>query len=88
MKRRLYAVCPRCGKRAKIHSHYWNWELDTDIYRIRCECGRSEIPYAESRVLQIDLNDPRMKECHFDLLLPQGWTQDMWDKVSSSIPHW
>ncbi len=89
MDRKLYAVCPICGKRATITKFFWDWDTDQDIANVKCECGsRSRIPYTESRILHVDLNNPYMKETHFDLLLPQGWNEEMWNKVSACIPHY
>ena len=88
MERPLYAVCPRCGSRAKITKFIWDWEEDESIALIKCTCGKSQMPYAESRVLKIDLMNPYMHEDHFDLLVPPGWNQEMWNKVSAGLSQW
>ncbi len=88
MDRPLYAVCPRCGRRAKITKFFWDWEEDETIALIKCTCGKSQMYYAESRVLQIDLVNPYMHEEHFNLLVPPGWNRDMWNKVSAGLSGW
>ena len=85
MKRTLYAVCPRCGSRAKITKFIWDWDKDENIALIQCTCGKSQMYYAESRVLKIDLDGPYMHEAHFDLLVPPGWDQEMWNKFSAGL---
>ena len=92
MERKMYAVCPCCGRRATITKFIWSWDDEQDLAIIKCECGnRSQMPYAEHRVLHINLNDPYIKDqndAHFDLLIPQGWNEKMWNKVSAGIPHY
>ena len=87
MERILYAICPRCGMRANIIRHIWSWEEYQDIVLVKCACGRSQLPYDESRVLKVDLDNPYMKEEHFDLLVPPGWTYDRWEKIIACIPR-
>ena len=92
MERKMYAVCPCCGRRATITKFIWSWNDEQDLALIKCECGsRSQMPYAEHRVLHIDINDPYVKnqnDAHFDLLIPQGWNEKMWNKVRAGIPHY
>ena len=88
MTRELYAVCPKCGRRAKILSHRWDWNEDQDIVTVKCICGRAEMPYRESNILTVDLNNPYMKQNNFDLLIPPGWEADkynLWNKVSKCL---
>ena len=85
MERKTYAVCPRCGRRAEITKIIWDWDGEQDIALIKCVCGRSQLPYLESRILHIDLHNPYMKEAHFDLLVPPGWDDSMWSKVSACL---
>ena len=89
MERKMYAVCPCCGRRATITKFIWSWDDEQDLALTKCECGsHSQVPYAEHRVLHVDLNNPYLKETQFDLLLPQGWNEKMWAKVSACIPHY
>ena len=92
MERKTYAVCPCCGRRAKITKFIWSWDDQQDLALIKCECGcRSQVPYVEHRVLHIDLNNPYLKDqndSHFDLLIPQGWSEQMWKKVSAGLAHY
>ena len=92
MERKMYAVCPCCGGRATITKFIWSWEDEQDLALIKCECGsRSQVPYAEHRILHIDINDPYIRDrndTHFDLLIPQGWNEKMWNKVRASISHY
>ena len=48
------------------------------------------LPYSESRVMKVDLVNPYMHEenNHFDLLLPPGWTDDMWNKLYAFLTKW
>ena len=86
MERVLYAACPRCGKRADIVSHYWNWDLDMDVCRVKCECGMSEIPYSESRIIPVDVRNPYLRQENFDLLIPEGYDRDnLWNKISKCL---
>ena len=88
MVRELYAVCPKCRKRARIQSHRWDWDQDEDIVLVKCTCGCAEMPYRESNILPVDLNNPYMKENNFDLLIPPGWEGDryeMWNKIGKCL---
>lgn len=87
MNRILYAVCPRCGKRATIIRHRWDWENEQDYVLVRCTCGRFEVPYDDSRVLDIDLNNPYMEEEHFKLLLPPDWDDSRWSMIGGHMMH-
>ena len=90
MKRPLYAVCPRCGNRAEIIKMIWDWDNEQNIALVKCKCGRSQIPYSESRIHKIDLLNPYMHEenNHFDLLVPPGWTPEMWQKLQKILTAW
>ncbi len=88
MERPLYTVCPRCGRRARITRTARDWETEETIAFVKCECGTSHTAYSGNRILKIDLDNPFMQEQHFDLLVPPGWTQDMWEKISAGIPDW
>ena len=88
MKRKLYAVCPKCGRRAAIISHRWDWNNEEDIVLVKCTCGRTEMPYRESNILPVDISSPYMKENNFDLLIPPGWEKDqraLWNKVGRCL---
>ena len=88
MERPLYAVCPRCGQKAQITKFIWDWDGEQDIALVKCRCGKSRLPYCESRVLKVDLNNPYMKEEHFDLLVPPGWNREMWEKFQGVLARW
>ena len=88
MTRPLYAVCPRCGKRAKIIKFIRNDEEDERDALIKCTCGRYQIPYLEGQVVPIDLVNPYMKEDHYDLLIPAALTEEMWNRISKSLTNW
>ena len=86
MDNQVYALCPRCGKRARIISHRWDWDQDQDYAQLRCDCGRSELPYLESRIIDINLRNPYMKQCRFRLLIPPGLDRDnMWNKIGKCL---
>ena len=87
MNRPLYAVCPRCGKRAKITSTARGRDEDEKIAQVKCTCGTAQLPYREGQILKIDLNNPYMQEDHYDLIIPPGWDRNMWNKVSAVLPH-
>ena len=90
MKRPLYAFCPRCGNRAEITKLIWDWDRDQNIVLVKCRCGKSQLPYSESRVLKIDLNNPYMHEemNHFDLLVPADWNREKWEKIQKCLTRW
>ena len=73
MERELYAVCPRCGRRARIISHRWDWAQEQDYLGILCACGKSEVPYDEDRVRDVDLRSPYLPEEYFRILIPADW---------------
>ena len=86
MAKELFAVCPRCGRRAKVVSFRISWEFEEKIAQVQCLCGRSEIPYSPRRVLPVDLNNPYMREQHFDLLLPVYLGRDnLWNKIGQCL---
>lgn len=88
MTRELYAVCPKCGMRARSQSHRWDWERDEDVVLVKCTCGKSEMPYRESNILPVDLNNAFVKENNFDLLIPPAWAADrynMWNKIGKCL---
>ncbi len=68
----------------------WDWDNDQNIALVKCECGKSQIPYSESRVLKIDSLDPFIhdEENHFDLLVPPGWTDEKWGIISKQLTRW
>ena len=88
MDRKLYAACPRCGRRAEIRKFIWDWDEDVSFAQVRCVCGDSQIPYAERRVLKIDIKEAFLKEDHFDLLVPPGWEYDMLKHVKAGLPKY
>ena len=63
---------------------------DQNIALVKCQCGRSQVPYSESRVLQIDLPNPYMHDenNHFDLLVPPGWNEEKWQKICKQLTRW
>ena len=86
MSREIYAICPRCGKRAVIVSHRWDWDADRDMARLKCICGSAEVPFEESRVLDINLNNPYVKQTQFKLLIPAGYDrEDLWNKIGNCL---
>ncbi len=86
MKRELFAVCPRCGKRAGILSYRWDWDREQDYAKIRCVCGISEVPFDENRIVDIDLDNPYMEEAHFRLLMPAGAEKNgVWNKIGGCL---
>ena len=86
MERVIYAICPGCGKRAQITGHRWDWNEDQDYAQLICECGRSEVPFAEERVLDINLNNPYMRESHFRMLVPECEDKDeIWDRIGRCL---
>ena len=86
MDQELYAVCPRCGDRGKVASLRWDWERGESFARVKCACGKSEIPYAESRVLEVSTNNPYLRRDHFRLLIPESWERDdKWHKVGQLL---
>ena len=87
MNRPLYAVCPRCGKRAKITGTARGRDEDEKIAQVKCTCGTAQLPYREGQILRIDLNNPYMQEDHYDLIIPPGWDRNMWNKVSAVLSH-
>ena len=90
MDRPLYAACPRCGMRAEIEKFLWNWEEDESEALVRCRCGRSRLPYLESRVIPVDIPNPYMHEenNHFDLLVPAGWNDEMLKRFMKPLERW
>ncbi len=86
MEQVIYAICPRCGKRARIIGHRWNWDEGQDYAQLICECGRSEVSFSENRVLDIDLNNPYMQESHFRILVPEYEDKDeVWDRIGNCL---
>jgi len=84
-ERELFTVCPRCGKRAKVISHRWDWDRDQDFVTAKCGCGKFNASYDEGRVVDIDLDNPYMKQAHFKLLLPLNWDNNMWTMVGGCL---
>ena len=87
MEKLPYAVCPRCGMRAVITGTIHDWEGEEEIALVKCHCGRSQVPLLESRIIHIDLGNSPYRKDHFDLLLPPGWTKDMWDRISRCLEN-
>ena len=85
MEKELIAVCPRCGMRAKVMSYRYDWDRDEDMAQLKCRCGRSEVPYLESRVVDVDLRNPHMKEQHFKVLIPEHMDEKTWNKISKCL---
>ena len=87
MEKELFAVCPRCGKRAKILSYRWDWDAQQDFAKIRCVCGNiCEVPFDENRIVDIDLNNPYMEVTHFRLLMPAGMDREgVWNKIGGCL---
>lgn len=86
MNQELYAVCPGCGGRATVTAFRWDWEQEESYAQVECTCGRSEVPYAEGRVLEIGVNNPYFREDRFRLLIPSGWERDdKWHKVGQLL---
>ena len=85
MEKELIAVCPRCGMRAKIVSTRYDWDRDETMARLKCSCGCSEVPYLESRILDVDLRNPYLKETHFRVLIPEQMDEQTWDKIGRCL---
>ena len=85
MEKELIAVCPKCGKWAKIMSRRWDWDRDEEMAQLKCQCGRSEVLFLESRVVDVDLCNPYMKEQHFQVLIPDNMDEKTWSKISKCL---
>lgn len=85
MEKTLIAVCPRCGMRAKVVSYRYDWDRDEQMARLKCTCGPSEVPFLESRVVDVDLHNPYMKEQHFRVLIPESMDDDTWNRISKCL---
>ena len=85
MEKELIAVCPKCGMRAKVASYRYDWDRDEEMAQLKCQCGKSEVPYLESRVLDVDLSNPYMKETHFRVLIPENMDEKTWSKISRCL---
>ena len=86
MEKELYAVCPKCGKRAKILSCRWDWDAEQDFAKVKCACGTWEVPFDENRIVDIDLNNPYMEITHFRLLMPAGMENNgVWNKIGGCL---
>ena len=85
MEKEIVAICPRCGGRAKVRSFRYDWDRDEEMAQLKCRCGRSEVPYLESRVLDVDLQNPYMKEQHFRVLIPENMDAQTWSKISRCL---
>ncbi len=85
MEKELIAICPKCGMRAKVMSYRYDWDQDENMAQLKCQCGRSEAPYLESRVLDVDLRNPYMKEQHFRVLIPENMDAQTWSKISRCL---
>ena len=85
MKRKLFAVCPRCGARAEITKTFRNRDGEPASALVKCGCTAKpqQVPYSVSRVMKVDLIRPSAADemNHYDLLLPPGWTEDMWIRL-------
>ena len=81
----IIAICPRCGMRAKIVSHRYDWYRDEDMARLKCQCGKSEVPFLESRVVDVDLRDPYLKESRFRVLIPENMDEKTCSKISKCL---
>ncbi len=80
--RPLYA-----GSRARIIRFIRKDEEENDAL-VKCTCGQYQISYRESQVISIDLDNPYMKEDHYDLLLPAALTEDTWNRISKCLTNW
>lgn len=85
MERTLYAVCPCCGKRAKIASHRWDWNEGQDFAQVKCSCGTREVPFDQERIVDIDLDNPYMEQTHFRLLMPAGMQAETWNMIGGCL---
>lgn len=86
MERELFAVCPVCGKRARITGHRWDWDAEQDYAKVNCyACGMSEVPFDRDRVVDIDLNNPYMEVTHFSLLMPRGMEAETWNMIGGCM---
>ena len=85
MEKEIIAICPRCGMRAKVVSIRYDWNKDEDLALLKCQCGKSEVPYFESRVLDVDLCNPYMREEHFRVLIPESMDENTWSRISRCL---
>lgn len=85
MEKELIALCPRCGMRARILSYRYDWDRDETMARLKCTCGKSEVPFLESRVVDVDLRNPFMHEQHFRVLIPEEMNTETWNKISRCL---
>lgn len=85
MEMELFAVCPGCGKRARIAGHRWDWDADQDFAKVKCACGTYEVPFDEDRIVDIDLNNPYMEVTHFRLLMPKGMETETWNMIGGCL---
>ena len=85
MEKELIAICPRCGMRADIVSYRYDWDRDETMAQLKCPCGRSEVPFLESRVVDDDFYDPYLKNVYFRILLPEDRDENTWRKINKCL---
>ena len=82
------AVCPRCGWRADIMSYRYDWDQDETMAQLKCkQCGRSEVPFLESRIEDVDIIHPLLKKNQYRVLLPfekdQNTVRVIWEFMTA-----
>ena len=85
MEKDIVAICSRCGKRAKVVSYRYDRDRDETMAQLKCTCGKTEVPFLESRVLDVDLCNPYMKEQHFRVLIPENMDEQTWSRISRCL---
>ncbi len=85
MEQTIYAVCPKCAKRAKILGYRWDWDAQQDFAKVKCMCGTHEVPFDENRVVEINLNNPYMELTRFRLRIPVNMNNETWNRVGGCL---
>ena len=80
MKRKLFTLCPGCGRRVPVTKVIPGREDAQGTARVKCGCGQFEVPYSEYKVIRHTPDIPGEKAEPYDFLLPMGWDREMWEK--------
>lgn len=79
MKKPLYTLCPGCSRRVKVGKVFPGLEGGTGTATVKCSCGKFSVPYSESKIVQLEPDNPGKKAETVDFLLPMGWDRKMWE---------
>lgn len=79
MKKLLYTLCPGCSRRVKVGKVFPGLEGGTGTATVKCSCGKFSVPYSESKIVQLEPDNPGEKAETVDFLLPMGWDRKMWE---------